>query len=280
MKLQNTVILVLPDPVEGPMVSKLPSFLHPVAGRPLIWHAINGLLSRKGASPDIQVLTPPGFPTEILEDLSPSVAVITLDPAADALRTLIDGYEFPVLVAHGSASVDPASIEQLAAAEVGSWIGGSARYAAAALLNADQLLEMFQADDPLAVTNDLLSSSSAIESTAGTFLVRSRQDLARLQRRIRDQLIQTLMENGATFLLPESVYVDVDVRIGRDSVIYPGVVIEGQTTIGEETVVGPGCRIVDSWIGSGVELKGWNYVAHASVRNRAILEPYVRRGFD
>ena len=81
-------------------------------------------------------------------------------------------------------------------------------------------------------------------------------------------------------MLPGSVLVDVDVRIGVDTVIYPGAVLEGDTTIGAETVVGPGCRIIDSWIGSGVELKGWNYVSHTSVRNRAILEPYVRRGFD
>jgi bifunctional UDP-N-acetylglucosamine pyrophosphorylase / glucosamine-1-phosphate N-acetyltransferase len=76
------------------------------------------------------------------------------------------------------------------------------------------------------------------------------------------------------------VMVDVDVRIGRDTIVYPSVVLEGQTTIGDETVIGPGCRVIDSWIGSGVELKGWNYVAHTSVRNRAILEPYVRRGFS
>ena len=55
---------------------------------------------------------------------------------------------------------------------------------------------------------------------------------------------------------------------------------EGQTTVGEETVIGPGCRIIDSWVGSGVELKGWNYISRTSVRNRAILEPNARRGFD
>jgi hypothetical protein len=29
-----------------------------------------------------------------------------------------------------------------------------------------------------------------------------------------------------------------------------------------------------------VELKGFNYVSHTSIRNRAILEPHVKRGFD
>jgi bifunctional UDP-N-acetylglucosamine pyrophosphorylase/glucosamine-1-phosphate N-acetyltransferase len=119
-----------------------------------------------------------------------------------------------------------------------------------------------------------------MKGTPGAFVVSNRQDLSRFQQRIRDQLVASLMEAGVTFLLPDSVMVDVDVRIGRDSVIYPGVILEGETNIGDETVIGPGCRIIDSWIGSGVEMKGWNYVAHTSVRNRAILEPHVRRGFD
>jgi bifunctional UDP-N-acetylglucosamine pyrophosphorylase / glucosamine-1-phosphate N-acetyltransferase len=111
-------------------------------------------------------------------------------------------------------------------------------------------------------------------------VVRDRAGLARTSVLMRDRIVQRLMTGGVTFLLPESVLIDVDVRIGRDTVVYPGVVLEGKTVVGEETVIGPGCRIIDSWIGSGVELKGWNFVSRSSVRNRAILEPYVRRGFD
>ena len=59
-----------------------------------------------------------------------------------------------------------------------------------------------------------------------------------------------------------------------------GTVIEGATDIGSECVIGPYSRIVESRIGRGAELKGWNYVARTTIRNRAILEPYVRRGFD
>jgi bifunctional UDP-N-acetylglucosamine pyrophosphorylase / glucosamine-1-phosphate N-acetyltransferase len=97
---------------------------------------------------------------------------------------------------------------------------------------------------------------------------------------MRDRLVRRHMAAGVTFLLPESVLVDVEVTIGRDTIVYPGVVLEGNTSVGEEAVIGPGCRIIDSRIGSGVELKGWNYIARTSVRNRAILEPYVRRGFE
>ena len=84
---------------------------------------------------------------------------------------------------------------------------------------------------------------------------------------VRSRVVLGHMRAGVTFLLPDSVLIDVDVRIGSDTTIYPGVVLEGQTTIGGETVLGPGVRVIDSWIGSGVEMKGWNYVAHTSVRN-------------
>jgi bifunctional UDP-N-acetylglucosamine pyrophosphorylase/glucosamine-1-phosphate N-acetyltransferase len=35
-----------------------------------------------------------------------------------------------------------------------------------------------------------------------------------------------------TFTDPDSVYIDADVRIGRDSVIEPGVVVTGETGLG------------------------------------------------
>jgi bifunctional N-acetylglucosamine-1-phosphate-uridyltransferase/glucosamine-1-phosphate-acetyltransferase GlmU-like protein len=52
------------------------------------------------------------------------------------------------------------------------------------------------------------------------------------------------------------------------------------TEIGSECVIGPHCRVIESRIGRGVELKGWNYVTHTSIRNHAVLEPYVRRGYE
>ena len=42
----------------------------------------------------------------------------------------------------------------------------------------------------------------------------------------------------------------------------------------------PYSRIIDSHIGTGVELKGWNFVARTSIGSGAILQPYVRKGYD
>jgi len=83
-----------------------------------------------------------------------------------------------------------------------------------------------------------------------------------------------------SFVLPATTWVDADVTIGADTVIYPGAVIEGQTHIGKECVIGPYSRIVNASIGRGVELRGWNYITQTTIRNQAVLEAYVRRGFD
>jgi hypothetical protein len=260
------------------MVSRLASYLHPVAGRPLLWHTVRSFLAAEKAPGKVLVLTPEGFPIELLDDLASAVELQAFDPSRP-----IQGSGKPdqkVLLVHGSASVDPATVDRLLAAEVGTWVGGSESQAAAAVVSWGQLEGLVRAPEPFTVPNGYLSPLHRMEGTPDAFAVRNRQDLSRFQQRIRDQLVVSLMEAGVTFMLPESVMVDVDVRIGRDSVIYPGVMLEGKTNIGDETEIGPGCRIIDSWIGSGVEMKGWNYVAHTSVRNRAILEPYVRRGFD
>jgi hypothetical protein len=278
MRLDRAVILALPEAEKGPMVSRLASYLHPVAGRPLIWHTVRSFLEAEKAPGKVLVLAPEGFPIELLDDLRSAVELKAFDPSVP-----IHGSAKPdqkVLLAHGSASVDPATVDRLLAADVGTWVGGSDSQAAAAVLNWGQIDGLIRAPEPFTVPNGYLSPLRRMKGTPGAFVVSNRQDLSRFQQRIRDQLVASLMEAGVTFLLPDSVMVDVDVRIGRDSVIYPGVILEGETNIGDETVIGPGCRIIDSWIGSGVEMKGWNYVAHTSVRNRAILEPHVRRGFD
>ena len=97
---------------------------------------------------------------------------------------------------------------------------------------------------------------------------------------MRDRVIRGHESRGVTFLLPATTSVDVDVRIGADTVVYPGVVLEGATVIGSECVIGPYSRVVESSIGRGSELAGWNYVVRTQVRNHAVLEAYARRGTE
>ena len=57
------------------------------------------------------------------------------------------------------------------------------------------------------------------------------------------------MASGVKFVDLKMAYIDEGVKIGRGTVIYPCVVIEGDVTIGEDCVIGQNSRIVDSQIG-------------------------------
>jgi len=56
------------------------------------------------------------------------------------------------------------------------------------------------------------------------------------------------MKEGVTIEEPEAVWIDWDVKIGRDSLIRPLTVIEGQTVIGQSCVIGPFVWLKDAMI--------------------------------
>jgi bifunctional UDP-N-acetylglucosamine pyrophosphorylase/glucosamine-1-phosphate N-acetyltransferase len=67
--------------------------------------------------------------------------------------------------------------------------------------------------------------------------INSRAELARAAAVLRCRKAEHVMDDGVTLIDPAATYLDWDVRIGRDTVIEPGCVIQGATRIGER------CRI-------------------------------------
>ncbi|MFO0691333.1 MAG: bifunctional UDP-N-acetylglucosamine diphosphorylase/glucosamine-1-phosphate N-acetyltransferase GlmU [Myxococcota bacterium] len=84
--------------------------------------------------------------------------------------------------------------------------------------------------------------------------VNTRRELAAASRVLRRRIVERLMDEGVTFIDPDAVYVDATVRIGRDSVIEPGVVITGRSRLGEGCHIKAGCVIEDSRIGDDVTI--------------------------
>jgi bifunctional N-acetylglucosamine-1-phosphate-uridyltransferase/glucosamine-1-phosphate-acetyltransferase GlmU-like protein len=254
------------------MASRLLTPLHPVAGRPLAWHALRALGALSPAPSRLVLVGPAELSAELFRDLP--VAVDVVHSLAAVGELLGDTNE--VLLLDAAAAVPGERLAEVAAGSGPRLLtdGGGAMVAARVSAAAFA--------DGVAAPASLVDATPPGERIvdAAAVVVRDRAGLARATACIRDRIVRGHMAAGVSFLLPDTVLVDVDVRMGRDTIVYPGVVLEGSTEVGEETVIGPGCRLVDAWIGSGVELKGWNYISHASIRNRAILEPYVRRGFD
>lgn len=265
------IVAAIPPREGGGMASRLATHLHPIAGRPVVWHAVQSLLSASPA-PDRVLVLLDDLPDDLFHDIPGSEAV-TMASAAGAAGALDAGTPPAALLLGASTVPSAAAVAAMLAAPAGTRFASPAGDPAGARLRPGEIEALLAGELP-----DLTEPPDP--AGPAMVVVADRATLAEAGRQVRDSLLAQLMAAGVTFLLPDSVVVDVDVRIGRDSVVYPGAVLEGQTTVGEETVIGPGCRVISSWIGSGVEMKGWNYIAHTSVRNRAILEPYVRRGFD
>ena len=87
------------------------------------------------------------------------------------------------------------------------------------------------------------------ESTLG---INSRQQLAGAEKILRRRKNEQLMADGVTLMDPDTTYVDADVKVGRDTVIYPMTWLEGNTEIGEECEIGPSVRFQNVKAGSHV----------------------------
>ena len=85
--------------------------------------------------------------------------------------------------------------------------------------------------------------------------VNSRVQLAQAEQILRQRKNLELMENGVTLMDPATTYVDEDVEVGPDTVIYPSTWLEGQTQIGSNCEIGPNTRLKNVKIGESVTIQ-------------------------
>jgi bifunctional UDP-N-acetylglucosamine pyrophosphorylase/glucosamine-1-phosphate N-acetyltransferase len=105
--------------------------------------------------------------------------------------------------------------------------------------------------------------------------VNSRADLAHVEHELVRRSIARLMSEGVTFRNPDSVTIDSHVRIGQDSVVYPFAVLEGETVIGTDCVIGPGAHLKNCRIGNGVEIRTGTVAEDSIVADGAAVGPYA-----
>lgn len=108
--------------------------------------------------------------------------------------------------------------------------------------------------------------------------VNDRVQLARVTRIMNDYLLQRHMRAGVTVLDPATTWVDAEVRIGRDTVIYPGVQLLGNTIIAEDAQIGPDSTLTDVIVGEAARVvrthaEGATIGAHASIGPFTYLRP-------
>ncbi len=106
--------------------------------------------------------------------------------------------------------------------------------------------------------------------------VNDRVDLARAERELLARKKEELMRGGVTLRHPESVWIDLDVEVGRDTEIEPGVRLLGATRIGARCRVESGCIVSESRVAAGASLLAYSLLDGAEVGPGAQVGPLAR----
>jgi bifunctional UDP-N-acetylglucosamine pyrophosphorylase/glucosamine-1-phosphate N-acetyltransferase len=105
--------------------------------------------------------------------------------------------------------------------------------------------------------------------------INTRAELAEAERILRARVRQRLMDAGATFLAPETSFVDAEVRIGRDTIIHPHTTLEGRTIIGEDCVIRSHSRLVESVLGDGVTVLDGCVIEGSRLEEQCTVGPFA-----
>ncbi len=103
--------------------------------------------------------------------------------------------------------------------------------------------------------------------------VNDRIDLARVTAVFYERTRKRWMRHGVTLLDPASIFIDGEVEIGIDTVIYPNTSLQGSTRIGESCSLGPQCTIRDSVIGDRCIVQS-SVIEESTLENEIELGPF------
>ncbi|WP_299025226.1 NTP transferase domain-containing protein [uncultured Thermanaerothrix sp.] len=122
----------------------------------------------------------------------------------------------------------------------------------------------------LAVQEGQAVQTLVLEDPQEALGINTRVHLAEAEAIMRRRITTTWMENGITIIDPNSTYIEMDVQIGRDTVIYPFTCLRGATRIGQNCRIGPftllqdvitgadchlvGCALQDTYLESGTSI--------------------------
>jgi bifunctional UDP-N-acetylglucosamine pyrophosphorylase/glucosamine-1-phosphate N-acetyltransferase len=82
------------------------------------------------------------------------------------------------------------------------------------------------------------------------------------------------MLNGVRLIDPNTAYIDYDVKIEPDAVIYPSVILKGETKIGTSAFIGQNCEIINSSIGMHTSIKQ-SVVSDSNIGNYVSVGPFA-----
>jgi bifunctional UDP-N-acetylglucosamine pyrophosphorylase/glucosamine-1-phosphate N-acetyltransferase len=105
--------------------------------------------------------------------------------------------------------------------------------------------------------------------------INSRRELAEVSAIVRQRKNDELMASGVTIEDPATTYIDSDVQVGPDTIIHPGVHLEGRTRIGRGCELHAGARLVNATLGDRVTVLNYCVITDSRVADGARIGPFA-----
>ncbi|MFC1570119.1 bifunctional UDP-N-acetylglucosamine diphosphorylase/glucosamine-1-phosphate N-acetyltransferase GlmU, partial [bacterium] len=102
----------------------------------------------------------------------------------------------------------------------------------------------------------------------------SRIHLAEAHEMLGNKIKSKWMESGVTLLDPASVYIEPDVTIGKDTMIYPGTTLLGRTKIGANCVIGPQVKLLNAEIRDECKIE-FSVIENRKIEKNSVIGPFA-----
>ena len=105
--------------------------------------------------------------------------------------------------------------------------------------------------------------------------VNSRLDLSRIEKVVYRRIAERHLLSGVSIPDPETVWIDFDVKIGQDTVVYPNVRLEKGSRIGEDCTIGSYAKITASTLENGVTIKEASILTESKLEENTVVGPFA-----
>jgi len=105
--------------------------------------------------------------------------------------------------------------------------------------------------------------------------INTRAQHAEAEKIARDRVRQRLMDDGVMLMDPASTFIDCEVEIGPDTVIWPGAALLGKTHIGSDCLIESNVRIENCQIADRVQVRHCSVVSDSLLGNKVQVGPFA-----
>lgn len=126
----------------------------------------------------------------------------------------------------------------------------------------------------IAASDGLLVGAHVVEDWHETLGINDRVQLAEMRRLLNKRLTERWMREGVSIIDPATTWIDVQVTLGRDSIVHPNTQLHGATVVEPGAEIGPNCTLADTFVGQGARVTNAT-TEGAEIGPEATVGPYT-----